>query len=162
MLTFEEKLDIIESFPELERKNVSLGRVNFHYEESMMDKKTVVYHLHPNGNGFVYAGQLPEAATDDKGMVNIRDYSADDLRSLITGTLRYLSGGTEELTKTTAEQAIIGEEQEERWIDGDGHILLLVHENDLWNIYSGLNLEAAFETYQEAEAYMKAEAFSRK
>ncbi len=34
MLTFEEKLSIIESFPELERKNVSLKRVNFHFEES--------------------------------------------------------------------------------------------------------------------------------
>ncbi|MGQ0517887.1 hypothetical protein ACT453_49800, partial [Bacillus sp. D-CC] len=55
MLTFEEKLSIIESFPELERKNVSLKRVNFHFEESRLDKKNVVYHLHPNGNGFVYA-----------------------------------------------------------------------------------------------------------
>ncbi len=39
MLTFEEKLSIIESFPELERKNVSLKRVNFHFEESRLDKK---------------------------------------------------------------------------------------------------------------------------
>ena len=58
MLSFEEKLAIADSFPELERKNVSMKRVNYHYEESMFDKKTVVYHLHPNGNGFVYADQM--------------------------------------------------------------------------------------------------------
>ena len=41
MLTFEEKLSIIESFPELEKKNVSLKRVNFHFEESRLDKRTL-------------------------------------------------------------------------------------------------------------------------
>ncbi len=39
MLTFEEKLAIIESFQELKRHDVSLGRVNFHYEDSVMEKK---------------------------------------------------------------------------------------------------------------------------
>lgn len=58
MLTFEEKLSIIETFPELQRKDVSLGRVNFHYPESVQEKKIVVQHLHPNGNGFVYAGHM--------------------------------------------------------------------------------------------------------
>ena len=83
MLTFEEKLSIIESFPELERKNVSLKRVNFHFEESRLDKKNVVYHLHPNGNGFVYASGIKGYKTDDKGMVNIREFSADELRSVL-------------------------------------------------------------------------------
>lgn len=58
MLTFEEKLSIIETFPELQRKDVSLGRVNFHYPDSVQEKKIVVQHLHPNGNGFVYAGHM--------------------------------------------------------------------------------------------------------
>lgn len=39
MFTFEEKLAIIESFPELTRKDVSLKRVNFHYEESVQEKR---------------------------------------------------------------------------------------------------------------------------
>lgn len=60
MLTFEEKLAIIESFPQLHKKPVSLGRFNFHFEESLHDKKIVVQNLHPNGNGFVYAGHLPK------------------------------------------------------------------------------------------------------
>ena len=91
MLRFEEKLEICSSFPELERRDVSLGRVNFHYEESLYDKKTVVYHLHPNGNGFVYAGLVEGLQTDEKGLVNIRDISADDLRALIEQSIRSLS-----------------------------------------------------------------------
>ncbi len=59
MLTFEEKIKIAEEFVELEKKEVSMGRVNFHFEESDYDKKNVVYHLHPNGNGFVYADWYP-------------------------------------------------------------------------------------------------------
>ena len=38
MLTFEQKQEIIESFPELTRKDVSIKRVNYHYEESMLTK----------------------------------------------------------------------------------------------------------------------------
>ncbi|MFC3883985.1 hypothetical protein ACFOU2_10990 [Bacillus songklensis] len=162
MLTFEEKLEIIESFPQLERRNVSLGRVNFHYEGSVLDKKTVVYHLHPNGNGFVYAGHLPASATDSKGMVNIRDYSAGDLRSLIEDSIRYLSNERETAFQTTAEQAIIGNQPEERWVGPEEHMLILVHEDELWNVYSGLNLEAAFESYKEAEEYMREEGFTRR
>ena len=56
MLTFEQKIAILDSFPELERKDVSLGRVNYHFEGSAHEKKTVGYRFHPNGNGYVFAG----------------------------------------------------------------------------------------------------------
>ena len=69
MLTFTEKLAIIESFPQLQRKDVSLGRVNFHFEESVYDKKIVVQHLHPNGNGYVYAGHLSSKIRIKKGLL---------------------------------------------------------------------------------------------
>lgn len=91
MLSFEQKLAIIEAFPELQRKNVSLGRTNFHYEESLYEKKSVVHHLHPNGNGYVFAGLVPGVATDEKGLVNIRDYSEDELRSLIEKAIQALA-----------------------------------------------------------------------
>ncbi|MMZ55122.1 hypothetical protein D1872_169610 [compost metagenome] len=154
LLTFEEKLAIIESFPQLQRKNVSLGRVNFHYEESVFDKKIVVHHLHPNGNGFVYAGRLPEYDSDNKGMVNIRDYSADALRSLIQSSIYSLSDHAEADAECSTAEG-------ERWIGPEKHILLLVHENDLWNVYTGLNLEASFESHEEAEQYMQEEGFTR-
>lgn len=153
MLSFEEKLVVIESFPELQRKNVSLGRVNFHYEESVFDKKIVVYHLHPNGNGFVYTGQLSGYESDDRGLTNIRDYSAADLRSLIKSSIASLS--------SHHPSAITEDGQEERWAGPDQHMLVLIYENELWNVYTGLNLEASFESYDEAEQYLREEGFHR-
>lgn len=79
MLTFEQKTAIIESFPELTKKDVSLKRVNYHFEGSLYDKKTVVYHLHPNGNGFVFVGDLKKYEADNKGMVNIREATEEEL-----------------------------------------------------------------------------------
>ncbi|WP_409346706.1 hypothetical protein [Paenibacillus sp. MBLB4367] len=155
MLTFEEKLAILESFPELQRKNVSLGRVNFHYEESVHEKKTVAYHMHPNGNGFVYDGLLQGYATDDKGFVNIRDFTSDELRSIVDKSIRSLSGAS-------APNANGGDSAgEERWVGPDDHVLTVTYEDELWYLYTGANLESAFETYEEVEAYMKEEGFTR-
>lgn len=155
MLTFEEKLAIIASFPELSRKDVSLGRVNFHYEASAYDKKTVVYHLHPNGNGYVYGGHLEGISTDDKGFINIRDYDADDLRALVKASIRSLTQGP------AAEQDSAGSTTEERWIGENKDVLLLVYDDDMWYLYAGLNLESAFETYEEAQEYLQEEGFTR-
>jgi|SRR5690625_2558560 len=38
LVAFEEKLAIIESFSELQRHDISLGRANFQFEKSVMDK----------------------------------------------------------------------------------------------------------------------------
>lgn len=157
MLTFEEKLAIIESFPELERVDVSLGRVNFQFNESVYEKKNVVYHLHPNGNGFVYAGRLSGYKTDGKGMVNIRDFSADELKKVLRESILSLSA--EEIP--VEEAAIIGDNQEERWVNEENEVLLLINEDDIWNIYFGLNLEETFDTYEEAEVFLVEEGFRR-
>lgn len=148
MLTFNEKLDIIESFPELVRKNVSLGRINFQYPESISDKKNIVYHLHPNGNGYVYAGELPGYQKDEKGMVNIRDMDAKALQHLLEKAINALSS---ERKKTV--------DQEERWINKELQELFLKYENDSWNIYFGLNLEESFDSYEEASLFLKQEGF---
>lgn len=151
MLSFEDKLAVISSFPELSRKDVSLGRVNFQFEASVSDKKNVVYHLHPNGNGYVYAGQLAGVETDDRGYVNIRDYSEPALRSLIAASIASLSGGTD------GGSASGGKEPEQIWITPDGSKLRLVFEEDMWYIYHGLNLEMAFETLEESVEYLHEE-----
>lgn len=157
MLTFDEKLKIIEAFPELEKKTVSLGRVNFQLQNSISEKKNIVYHLHPNGNGFIYAGHLNGYATDAKGMVNIRDYSADELQKLIKEAIRKLS--PEKLS--IEDQAVIGELPEERWVNGENNKLIVLYENEAWNIYYGLNLDASFDTYKEAEEYLIEEGFHK-
>lgn len=155
MLTFEQKLAIIESFPELERKNVSLGRVNFHFEESATEKKNVVYHLHPNGNGFVYAEEIEGYPTDNKGMVNIRDFSEKDLREVIEQSILSLSPTPKK------EAAIIGENDEERWINAENHTLILVFEDEMWSVYAGLNLDETFPSYSEAKQYLEEEGFKQ-
>jgi len=156
MLTFEEKIAIIETFPELERKNVSLGRVNFHFEGSIYEKKNVVYHLHPNGNGFVYAEFLSGYDMDPKGMVNIRDFSAEELKTIITQSIQSLSPNTD------AESAIIEGNEEERWINSENHTLILVNEDDMWNVYAGLNLDGTFLSYNEAKQYLEEEGFRKR
>lgn len=156
MLSFEEKLKVIESFSQLERKDVSLRRVNFHYIESGSEKKNVVYHLHPNGNGFVYADKLKEYDTDSKGMVNIRDFSEAELREIIEKSIQSLVANTIE-EKAIAEESV----GEEEWINSENNALLLLQEEGLWNIYAGINLENSFSSYEEACEYLKEEGFKK-
>ncbi|OXM82644.1 hypothetical protein [Paenibacillus rigui] len=156
MLTFEQKLAVIESFPELQRKDVSLGRVNFQYEESGFDRKNVVYHLHKNGNGFVYAGHLKGYSVDDKGLVNIRDFTEEQLRALLEASIRSLAPDGEDPSESPS-----GEAEEQLWTGPDNHTLRLFYEDELWYLYDRNNLESAFETYEEAEQYLKEEGFTR-
>lgn len=166
MLTFEQKLEIFKSFPELEQRNVSLGRVNFHYEGSVYDKKTVVYHLHPNGNGFVYAGLLDGYETDAKGFVNIRDMAEPELRRLVEASIASLSARKDEdiVSSPAHSGATDGSSHNTStggiWVNGKGEKLTLKYEDDLWYIYSGLSLEMAFETREEAGEYLAEEGFS--
>ena len=154
MLTFEEKTAIIESYPELTKKEVSLKRVNYHFEGSLYDKKTVVYHLHPNGNGFVFVGDLEQYNADSKGMVNIREATEAELRQMITDSIGILS---EE--EHYEEDVLETKEQNESWKNREGLELKLVQEDTLWNIYHGHNLEESFGSYDEAEEYLLGEGF---
>ncbi|SEG39421.1 hypothetical protein [Paenibacillus sp. UNC499MF] len=161
MLTFEQKIAIMESFPELQRKNVSLGRINFHYEDSAYDKKTVGYHFHPNGNGYIYAGQIEGAETDDKGLVNIRDYSEEQLRELAGAAIRSLTArpGT---ARQAADKTGSSGTDEQTWENADGHVLTVKPEDDMWFIHAGLNLDSVFESYEEAVEYLEEEGFTRR
>jgi hypothetical protein len=162
MLSFEDKIALIEeNFPELELHEVSLGRVNFHYEESVQDKKTVVYHLHPNGNGFVYGGHLPNSVKNEKGYVNIRDYEAEELIALIKESMEFLSKrhGWQQPKKDHVDV----ERHEEHWFSYGHEEIRLVGEDEMWFIFDEDDaLEAAFETYAEAEGYLKEAGFKKK
>lgn len=150
MLTFEQKQAIIESFPELTRKDVSMKRVNYHYEDSLYDKTIVVQHLHPNGNGFVYVAGIPGYEADERGLVNIREATEAELRQAVGDAIQALS---EEKTER--------EPIEQTWVNGDGEKLVLKEELDAWNIYHGLNLEDSFGDYEEAVDYLKEERFKQ-
>lgn len=153
MLTFEEKITIIESYPELKRHDVSLNRVNYHYEESVSDKKVVIYHLHPNGNGFVYAGKLKIPQKDTKGMVNIRNFSEQELRSIIERSIESLQQ-TNEIEQIEAFDKI--------WLNKEGHSLVVIVEDEMWNVYAGELLDGTFPSYNEAKQYLLEEGFKPK
>lgn len=162
MLTFDQKLAIIASFPELQRKDVSLGRVNFHYEESVQEKKTVVYHLHPNGNGYVYAGLLDDVEVDAKGLANIRDCSEKELTDLIARSIRSLSAKAEaESTPSAEKESGYRSSKAEFWRGAGGTRLTLLFQDDLWYVYAGKELDMAFETYEESLQYLTDEGFRR-
>ncbi|WP_153733123.1 hypothetical protein [Sporosarcina obsidiansis] len=151
MLTFEEKQQIIEEFPELVKKEVSMKRLNYHYEESLFDKTVVVQHLHPNGNGFVYVADVKGYEPDERGLVNIREFSADELRKIIRASVEGLA------TEAPEEEVI-----EEVWQHPNGQKLTLLEEDNFFNVYHGYNLEEGFGDYEEAASYLKEEGFSIK
>lgn len=166
MLSFEQKLQILESFPELQRKNVSLGRVNFIYEESQSDKKTIALHFHPNGNGFVYTGLTAGYDMDEKGYVNIREYTAEQLKLIVEDSIRTLSTNDEKNTSTINSDSESPNnsdyyfQEPEEWKNDDGEILSLNRDDDLWYVFTGMNIEMVFGTQQEAEEYLREEGFT--
>lgn len=153
MLTFEQKQAIIESFSELTKKEISMKRVNYHYMDSLFEKTIVVEKLHPNGNGFVFVGDLLryENEANDKGLVNIRDYNEQQLRAIIEDAITYLGEEQEE------EEPII-----ETWRNREGDQLELAFEQRSWNVYHRENLEEAFGTYDAAKEYLLEEGFRKK
>ncbi|AKG04759.1 MULTISPECIES: hypothetical protein [Salimicrobium] len=148
MLSFDEKQAILDQFEELKKNEISLGRLNYHYEESLYDKKNVVYHLHPNGNGFVYAGLLDDKETDDRGMVNIRDFSEEALKEIVREAI-------DSLSMTEAERHPLLEE----WENRSGELLVLLKEDDGYNVYGGERLEGSFRSYEEASDFLEQEGF---
>ncbi|EFM12451.1 conserved hypothetical protein [Paenibacillus curdlanolyticus YK9] len=165
MLTFEQKLEIIQSFPQLERKDVSLGRINFQYEESAVERKNVVYHLHPNGNGYVYAGLLADVAKDAKGLVNIRDLDEQTLRNLLERSIESMTGSGEPAEEESNNQPgqSAPQAEDQVWKDKQGNVLLLRYEDDadLWYIWALDALDCAFETLEESVEYLTEEGFKR-
>ena len=151
MLTFEQKQAIIETFPELSKKAISLKRLNYHFEDSQYDKTIVVQQLHPNGTGYVFVGDGGPYESDERGLVNIREASEDEIKEMIRYSIALLSTKEEQAEDAT----------EQNWSNKEGGELKLVNEEDLWNIYHGLNLEDSFESQEAAILYLKEEGFKR-
>ena len=150
MLTFEQKQEIIESFPQLTKKEISLKRVNYHFEGSLYEKSIVVEKLHPNGNGFVFVGDLLkyEKEAGDNGLVNIRDYSEEALLEIVRDAINYLSEEEEEILPIV-----------ETWTSREGTKLELEFNDRSWNIFHQGNLEESFGTREDAVAYLREEGF---
>lgn len=153
MLTFEQKQQIIESYSELERKEISLKRVNYHLKTSLYEKTLVVEKLHPNGNGYVFVGDLSQYETlaDDRHLVNVRDFSEEELRAIIEASIVYLT-----------EEEEVAPPLIETWKNRQGEELTLRFDDPDYGVYHGDNVEELFGTYDNAKEYLLEEGFRLK
>lgn len=149
MLTFEQKQAVLAEFTQLTKKEISLKRLNYHFEDSLYEKTIVVEKLHPNGNGFVFVGSLEKyKEQSQKGMVNIRDFSEAELREIVQDSINYLA---EEID----DSPIV-----EIWTNRDGTTLELVYNYQNYSVYHDKNLEDTFGTREAAVQYLKEEGFN--
>lgn len=149
MLTFEEKKALFEEFPELRAVPVSLKRVNYHFDESAVDKKIVVRFLHPNGNAYIYAGYLPEEETED-GYISVLGAEEEEIKDLIKKAIRFLKK-----TKDGYEEGY-----QEIWENELKEKLYLRYDNPMWLVVLKNNqVEAVFNTKEAAEGYLMDEGF---
>lgn len=150
MLTFEEKKAIFDSYPELTVNEVSLNRLNYHFEASAVPKTTVVKYLHPKShNAFVFAGYLPKEYTKD-GYLSVLDEDSEMIHQLVDQAIDFL--------KKTAD----GYEEGYRETFHDDHedVLVLEYNNPMWTvIMSSGAVEAVFKTKEAAESYLNDEGF---
>ncbi|EUJ50907.1 hypothetical protein [Listeria fleischmannii] len=149
MLSFEEKKQIIARFTALEEKEVSLGRVNYHYPESKREKSILIKHLHPNGNGYVYAPYLDSDTLDKQGYFNIYNAKEFELVELIEAAISYMDSDGD----------IFEEGQKFTYQSDSGETLELIYENKMWIVYAAGNVEAVFKTLEAAESYLADEGF---
>lgn len=150
MLSFEEKKALFDSVPELKVQEVSMNRLNYHFEESAVPKTTVVKYLHPkSANAFVFAGYLPKAETKD-GYISVIDATKEEIEELVTKAI-------EELRKT--EDGYEDGYQEE-WYDDRGDMLTLRYSNYMWVVLMTTgSVEAVFKSREQAAGYLMDEGF---
>lgn len=150
MLNYEEKKAIFDSYTELTSQGVSMGRLNYHFNESAVPKTLLIKHLHPkSGNAFIFAGYLPEEDTKE-GYISVHESNEAELRRFVERGIEFLR-----LTKDG-----FPEGYEEKWFDDHQDELILRYTNEAWLIImqSG-GVEAVFRTKEQGEAYLNDEGF---
>lgn len=90
LLSLEQKIAIIESFPGLQKSMYKDGRINYSLFDSEIRRKQIIRELTPTGNGYIYgdlARELKERV-DNRGWINIRDYNEVELRDIIEKVIK--------------------------------------------------------------------------
>jgi hypothetical protein len=85
-LSLRHKRNIFNSFPELTEKISKNGMVGYDYEGSRHRKKEIARELSYTGNGYIYVGYLVAYTheMDDRGFLNISNFSETELRQIIS------------------------------------------------------------------------------
>lgn len=101
MLSFEQKKTIFRSFQELEEKPISNNKLNYIYPDSLQRGKMLSTQLQPSGNGYVIGKYMDEETihtkgyvVDNRGWINIKEFSSEDLHEVISTAMTSMSGKT--------------------------------------------------------------------
>ncbi|MFD1676734.1 hypothetical protein [Alicyclobacillus fodiniaquatilis] len=92
MMTFSQKIEFLQSFPELNKKELPDGRVNFYYANSRKQGKVIVRELYPpTGNGYLCGRYMSDFKVDARGWINIRDVGKEQLRTMVLAAISSMS-----------------------------------------------------------------------
>ena len=87
MLSYQDKIRILESIPELSRKNISNARVNFVFYDARGKRRAVASEIYLTGNGYLCVRFLEEYLhlRDTSGFINIDQHveGEGELRALV-------------------------------------------------------------------------------
>ena len=84
-LSLDQKVEIIETFPELHKSIDKNGRISYFIYGSKQRRKQIIRELTHTGNGYIYGSLTPELheRVDNRGWINFKDCNERELRELI-------------------------------------------------------------------------------
>jgi hypothetical protein len=94
MLTFEQKVSIFSSFPQLKRNDMTQDRVNFEYTMSRRRGYVLAHELHKKGNGYIcgkYLDSTDNYKIQKDGWISIKNCDEEELRTLIKKVIHSMS-----------------------------------------------------------------------
>lgn len=91
MLSLNEKRNILNSFNELTERVDEFGRHFYYFYESSTRRKILGREFVISGNGYIYGEIFPEYKDlcDDRGWINVKNFSEENLISLMTKLIQY-------------------------------------------------------------------------
>jgi len=92
-LSLSQKREILKSFKELTEHVDKSGRCSYKFEGSNEKRKTVACEFSFTGNGYVYGANLPDytSMADERGWVNVRDFSSTQLKDIVSKAIESIS-----------------------------------------------------------------------
>lgn len=84
-LSLQQKRQIFKSFPELTEYVDKSGRYGYNFEGSKHKRKNIAREFTHTGNGYVFGENLVDfyQLADERGWVNVRDFTATQLRDIV-------------------------------------------------------------------------------
>jgi len=127
MLSFDEKKEIFRSF-DLVEKEMSNGKLSYHYPKSKQRGQVLATQLHTTGNGYVIGKYMSEEIViandfqvDSRGWISIKEFSKEELKNLISHAMDSMLNVDESEQQEPKEESptVVQGEQEVRRLNVD-------------------------------------------